>query len=417
MIQPRLPGTVEVRRPKWDRDRRQLRLGTHIVKEFKVPATNQEIVLAVFEEEFWPPRIDDPLPRKSDIDPQRRLHDTINSLNRRQRHRLLHFSADGLGQSVRWELADLKGEVGPFFASVCTSMMDIDRSRGGWQPDLPDQRDYTVQHAAVQRLLRRLKPAPDQAGLPVQVDWREYCAPIQDQGGLPTSSAHACVALVQYFERRAIGRLLQPSRLFVHCNASHLLQQSPKSGVPMRAALKAVVRFGGPPERHWPYDDAALKRSPPPFAYGFARLFNKIRFVRLDGRQQTGSDTLRIAQGFLAAGFPFVLGFPVSNAVGRSAEIPFPTVFDGILGGMAAMAVGYDDNLRIRSDKGAMLLHTSWGTDWGDHGYGWLPYAYIRERLALDLWTMLKRSWLRSGELYRPEQWQDGHRTPWLKDS
>jgi hypothetical protein len=100
---PKINGSAGLITPNWDRDRRQLRLGATIVKEFKVPATNQEIVLAVFEEEHWPPKIDDPLPRKSDIDPQRRLHDTINSLNRRQQHRLLHFGADGLGRGIRWD--------------------------------------------------------------------------------------------------------------------------------------------------------------------------------------------------------------------------------------------------------------------------------------------------------------------------
>jgi hypothetical protein len=91
--------------PEWDRDRRQLRVDSRVVKEFKVPAPNQEIVLAVFEEENWPPKIDDPLPHKANIDPQRRLHDTINSLNRRQRHRLVRFGADGLGRGVRWEIS------------------------------------------------------------------------------------------------------------------------------------------------------------------------------------------------------------------------------------------------------------------------------------------------------------------------
>ena len=110
-------------------------------------------------------------------------------------------------------------------------------------------------------------------------------------------------------------------------------------------------------------------RAPPPaFTYGFAREFNKIRFVRLDGRQQTGEETLELAQSFLAAGFPFVLGFPVSNAVGRDAEIPFPTVFDSVRTGMAAVAVGYDDSLRIHSDKGALLIRTSWGDRLGRPG-------------------------------------------------
>lgn len=92
--------------PVWDRLRRELRVGGRIVKEFKVPAPNQETVLDVFEEEDWPPRIDDPLPPRPDIIPQRRLHDTINSLNRNQRYRLIRFFADGLGKGVRWELAE-----------------------------------------------------------------------------------------------------------------------------------------------------------------------------------------------------------------------------------------------------------------------------------------------------------------------
>lgn len=93
-------------KPIWDRDRRQLRLGRRVIKEFKVPAANQEVILAVFQEEDWPAKIDDPLPRSPEIDPQRRLHDTINSLNRNQRHRLVHFGADGLGRGVRWRLGE-----------------------------------------------------------------------------------------------------------------------------------------------------------------------------------------------------------------------------------------------------------------------------------------------------------------------
>lgn len=91
--------------PLWDPDRQQLRIGRTIVKQFKVPAANQEAVLAAFEEEGWPPRIDDPLPPKQNQDPKRRLHDTINSLNRNQRQFLIRFLGDGSGQGIRWEFA------------------------------------------------------------------------------------------------------------------------------------------------------------------------------------------------------------------------------------------------------------------------------------------------------------------------
>ena len=282
--------------------------------------------------------------------------------------------------------------------------MDIDQLRGGWQPDLPDHRDYTVQHAVVRKLLRGLKPAASQSAVSTHVDLREYCAPIEEQGALSTSCAHACVALAQYFERRSTGRQIRPSRLFIHANAEQLLRQPADHSVSVRAVLKALVSFGTPPEDYWPYDPATLARLPTPFVYGFPSKFAKTCFLRLDARDQTGKETLRIAKCFLAAGFPFMLGFPVSSAVTRDAEIPFPAVFHTIRTGMAVLAVGYDDNMRILSDKGAILIRNSWGTDWGDQGYGWLPYAYIRERLAVDLWTLLKRSWLNSGEFHRPEQ-------------
>jgi hypothetical protein len=88
--------------PKWDRDRQELRLGDVVVKQFKVPAVNQERILAAFEEEGWPVRVDDPLPPVTDQDPKARLHDTIVSLNRNQKRALIRFYGDGTGQGVRW---------------------------------------------------------------------------------------------------------------------------------------------------------------------------------------------------------------------------------------------------------------------------------------------------------------------------
>lgn len=102
--------------PNWDQLRRQLRVGSEIVKEFKLPSPNQETVLAALEEEGWPPRIDDPLPPVSSIDSRRRLHDTIRALNRKQRIALIRFMGDGSGEGIRWEpndcqLAHLGAEV------------------------------------------------------------------------------------------------------------------------------------------------------------------------------------------------------------------------------------------------------------------------------------------------------------------
>lgn len=99
-------GAISLRVPTWDRDRQELRLGGKLIKQFKVPAANQEMILAAFEEEAWPPRIDDPLPPHPEQDSKRRLHNTINSLNRNQKNELIRFLGDGSGQGIRWELAE-----------------------------------------------------------------------------------------------------------------------------------------------------------------------------------------------------------------------------------------------------------------------------------------------------------------------
>jgi hypothetical protein len=97
--------------PRWDAERRELWFNRQLVKRFKWPADNQEKVLAAFEEEGWPGRIDDPLSPQPEQDPKRRLHDTIKRLNRDQTNALMHFRGDGTGEGVIWELARERTQV------------------------------------------------------------------------------------------------------------------------------------------------------------------------------------------------------------------------------------------------------------------------------------------------------------------
>ncbi|MEX0677385.1 MAG: C1 family peptidase [Pirellulales bacterium] len=273
----------------------------------------------------------------------------------------------------------------------------------GWCPDLADHRDYSLEHETIVMMLRQFKMrSRSRFKLPHSVDWREYCGPVDDQQGLATSSAHACVALIQQFERRSTGRLVQLSRLFVDHTARRMDNGTTSAALSLRTVFKSAVRCGIPPEKYWPYDSSHLERMPDGFAYSFQRDFRAIRYVRLDSRQSTGDEILERLQLFLAAGFSIAFGFPVYNSISDEAEIAFPTAADAVLGGQAVTAVGFDDRLRIRSDKGALLIRNCWGPEWGDRGYGWLPYSYVRERLAADFWTLFKPSWLRSGEFEFP---------------
>ena len=84
----RMPGGQT---PCWDSQLRELSVDQIVIKRYCVPAVNQELILAAFQEENWPARIDDPLPPAREIEPKRRLHSAIQCLNRNQRAQLLHF--------------------------------------------------------------------------------------------------------------------------------------------------------------------------------------------------------------------------------------------------------------------------------------------------------------------------------------
>jgi len=171
--------------------------------------------------------------------------------------------------------------------------------------------------------------------------------------------------------------------------------------VNLRATLKAVVCCGLPPERLWPYDPANVDVQPDAFLYSFAARCQQMQYVQLDLRNASGEASLEVVRSFLAAGFPCAFGFPVPTSISHAAEIPYRPTFDGVLAGQALVALGYDDRW-LSGSRGALLVRNSWGSAWGEEGCGWLPYAFVEERLALDFWTVLRPDWLESGEFLCP---------------
>ncbi len=264
-----------------------------------------------------------------------------------------------------------------------------------WRPDLPDPRDYTPTSEPVSLLLRELRVL---RRLPERVDWREYFPPAEAAVPGHASVADACVQMVRYFARRSSGRILDPSRRFVYQAAQRLMGAC---GCELRTTWKAIARFGLPARQHWP-DAASSGAEPDAFVYASADRLQPLCYVRLDERGVPGDANLKTIKGFVAAGFAVAFGFSLFGATTAESEIAFPTVFDSVRSGLATVAVGYDEARRMRSGKGTLLIRMPWGVGWGEQGYGWLPYAYVRERMAMDFWTILKPEWLESGEFLRP---------------
>jgi len=271
----------------------------------------------------------------------------------------------------------------------------------GWHRDLPDMRDHTLTTATVSKVLAKSSALKKNAkALPASVDLRKYCSPIEDQGQLGSCTAHAGISMVEYFERRAFGKHIDASRLFLYKVTRELLGFSGDDGAYLRDTMKALVLFGVPPEKYWPYNVDRFNDEPSNFCFSYAQNYQSIDYYRLDPPKATTGVVLANVKTSLAGNLPAMFGFSVYSSMPSTGdgkgEIPYPANGDSLAGGHAVLAVGYDDQKKIGSHKGALLIRNSWGADWGDHGYGWLPYAYIEDGLADDFWTLIKAEFVDS---------------------
>ena len=208
--------------------------------------------------------------------------------------------------------------------------------------------------------------------LPPVVDLRPYMTQIENQETLGSCSANAAAGAYEYLINRNQGiNTYDVSRLFLYYNTRVLMgTEDEDSGGFLYSVLEALHQKGICNEELWPYKIKKFAQKPPKECYQEAK-GNKIeKYEYVD----TDLDTWK---SVLAQGYPIIFGMQIFDSfqTPRRGLISLPRRNDNNLGGHAMLCVGYSDPDNV------FIVRNSWGTQWGDGGYCYIPYDYMMSDL------------------------------------
>jgi C1A family cysteine protease len=249
-------------------------------------------------------------------------------------------------------------------------------SRGtGYKRDRHDDRD--AKHAFDRRALSSF--------VPPAVSLRRFVISVLNQGRTSSCVAHAWeqgIRTATFYANPRMDPSTIPlgSRLFGYFNArAQDHDQKVDAGTYLRSYAAGRIQVGCPVEAVWPFNPLKVNSNPPPRAYHAAFDYRGLRgYHRIT---ELGEARLLAIRAAIAAGLPVVFGTLIDTAfaelTGPEARIPNPARSRGR---HAMCIVGYR--------AGWFLIVNSWGTEWGDGGFAWLPEAMIASAESTDFWVV-----------------------------
>lgn len=245
-----------------------------------------------------------------------------------------------------------------------------------YKPDKKDERDFKFSAAETYDKLKATRPTT--------IDWTRTMSRVKDQGQLGTCVGFAVTAMKEFeevYERQLAQKEYGPttpqlsdlSESYVYWGAKEY-DPDKTEGTSIRYAMQVLQKKGVPTESFWPYSD---KTSGQPLsgseeAAAWAKIGSYWRLSTLEDILTALSKQ------------PVPIGVEVFSefeAVGSNGIVSLPGSGSRSLGGHAICLVGYDDTKKLLKFK------NSWGTGWGENGYGYLPYEYFTH--VIDAWTCL----------------------------
>lgn len=213
------------------------------------------------------------------------------------------------------------------------------------------------------------------------IDLRSNFTAIRNQGAVGSCVSHALASIYEYFLR--CNGVVTPdlSELFLYYNSREIDGNvNEDTGSTLQAAMKSLAEQGICDEQVWPYEPENINVKPSEAAYQDALT----RKVKTSLNVALNVDAFKSA---LEDGFPIAISINVfeSFTTGARGFIPMPSPEEKQSeehGRHAMVICGFSDEQKV------FVVRNSWGLEFGDSGYCYIPYAYISNP-ALTNWAAI----------------------------
>lgn len=219
------------------------------------------------------------------------------------------------------------------------------------------------------------------------VDLTSLFSRVKDQGQQGSCLSFTLTSIFEYMLHVSKAEDCDLSEAFLYYNARNIdntgdVDTTVDTGSRFHPAIDSLRKFGIALEKFCPYNEGVYDQRPSDEAYADAekRKLMKALNVKI---------TLNDFKSALSEGYPIATSFTLYDSFDQARSngfVPLPTSEEIAQANIseredtrdrhsrhAMVIVGYSDQLQM------FLVRNSWGEDWGDKGYCYIPYGYIEQ--------------------------------------
>ena len=233
------------------------------------------------------------------------------------------------------------------------------------------------------------------------VDLRNNFSRVKNQGQQGSCLSFTLTSIFEYMMRICKQEDCDLSEAFLYYNARNLDENESvnnDNGSRFHPSIESLSKYGIALEKYWPYNDSVYNTRPSEEAYKDAATRKLIKALNVE--RSVAAIKSALSDGYpVAASFTLYPSFnqngpyiqmPTREEMEESASCEESVSFpfwkknktkendgDDDMSRHARHAmtiVGFSDDLQM------FLVRNSWGEDWGDKGYCYIPYSYIQNK-------------------------------------